>query len=70
VISYPQAALQAKKRGHQPIEEIQLLVIHGVLHLMGYDHGENESKRKMWSVQNQILDELGLDVLGDDQGDT
>ena len=69
VISYPRADEQAKIRGHQPIDEIQLLIIHGVLHLLGYDHGDKTKKSQMWSLQKQILDQLGLDIIVEDQQD-
>jgi probable rRNA maturation factor len=62
VISYPQAANQAEKQGHAIESELQLLTIHGVLHLMGYDHGSTEEKELMWSKQKQILDQLGLEI--------
>ena len=62
VISYPQAADQAEKQGHAIESELQLLAIHGVLHLMGYDHGSMEEKELMWSKQKQILDQLGLEI--------
>jgi len=70
VISYPRAEEQAQKRGHQPVEEIQLLIIHGVLHLLGYDHSEEAKKSQMWSLQKLILDQLGLDIVIEDQQDT
>lgn len=37
-------------------EEIFLLVIHGLLHLLGYDHKERGSKKNMWARQNELLD--------------
>jgi probable rRNA maturation factor len=67
VISYPQAAGQAEKRGHPVVSELQLLVIHGVLHLLGYDHGSAEEKSTMWMVQRQALDALGLDIKIEDE---
>ena len=69
VISYPRAEEQARIRGHHIIEEIQLLIIHGVLHLLGFDHGDETTKARMWSLQNQILDHLGLGILVEDQQD-
>ena len=46
VIAYPFAALQAHEAGHSPGDEIQLLVVHGLLHLLGYDHhGREEESR-------------------------
>jgi probable rRNA maturation factor len=66
VISYPQAAEQAEKRAHPVSSELQLLVIHGVLHLLGYDHGTAQEKESMWKVQKQALDALGLDIMVED----
>lgn len=66
VISFPRAAEQAKKRGHPVESELQLLVIHGVLHLLGFDHGSIEEKQAMWKVQGQILQALGLDIVVED----
>ena len=62
IISYPQAKSQAGKRGHSLEAEIQLLVVHGVLHLLGYDHLEPEDKELMWSAQSQILSQLDSQV--------
>jgi probable rRNA maturation factor len=60
VISYPQAKAQASTAGH-PIEaELALLVVHGVLHLLGYDHVRPEDKAVMWERQTSILSYLGL----------
>jgi probable rRNA maturation factor len=58
IISFPQAKSQANKRRHPVEAEIQLLVVHGVLHLLGYDHFESEDKEIMWSAQSQILSQL------------
>jgi probable rRNA maturation factor len=69
VISYPRAEEQANNRDHQTVEEIQLLIIHGVLHLLGYDHGEKANKSQMWSLQKLILDQLGLEINVEDQQD-
>lgn len=62
IISYARAEEQAHKRGHHVEAELQLLVVHGVLHLLGYDHGNQNEKEKMWSVQDNILKKLGLDI--------
>jgi len=60
IISVPLAAQQAEAAGH-PIEaEAQLLVIHGTLHLLGYDHADVEEKKLMWQAQGEILESLGL----------
>lgn len=55
IISYPRAAAQARAAGHSVQAELQLLVIHGVLHLLGYDHATPAQKRKMWAAQAAIL---------------
>ncbi|MCS7260849.1 MAG: rRNA maturation RNase YbeY [Anaerolineae bacterium] len=59
VISYPRAIEQAIGR-HTPAEELVLLVVHGVLHLLGYDHMTPQDKKVMWAKQAMILDRLGL----------
>jgi probable rRNA maturation factor len=60
VISYPHAEAQAVTAGHPVTAEIQLLVIHGMLHLLDFDHLEDEEKKEMWSVQKDILDKLNV----------
>ncbi len=59
-ISIPYAAKQAKKNGHPLEAEVQLLIVHGVLHLLGHDHAEPEEKEEMWHAQAEILTNLGL----------
>ncbi len=59
IISVPQAKEQASQGGHPFEAELQLLIVHGMLHLMGYDHHEAGEKAKMWAVQAEILKELG-----------
>jgi probable rRNA maturation factor len=59
IISYPRAETQAAKAGHEIIVEIQLLVVHGVLHLLGFDHGTDMEKQKMWLIQETTLKILG-----------
>jgi probable rRNA maturation factor len=60
IISLPQAQEQASGGGHTLLDELQLLVVHGTLHLLGYDHLEQEEKRKMQAAQNIILNQLGV----------
>ncbi len=60
-ISYPQAQAQAKAGGHSVEAELQLLTIHGALHLLGHDHLEEAEKARMWQVQAEVLAALGLD---------
>ena len=55
VISYQRALAQAEELGHAVAEELKLLVIHGILHLLGYDHQEEADARKMREREDQVL---------------
>jgi probable rRNA maturation factor len=59
-ISYERALAQAHTGGHAVEDELQLLVVHGVLHLLGYDHADPQAKEAMWSAQSSILNALGI----------
>lgn len=59
-ISIPRAAQQAQNGGHPVEAEAQLLVVHGTLHLLGYDHSTDEEKAVMWAEQARVLAQLGL----------
>ena len=50
------ATEQAKAAGHALQDELHLLTVHGVLHLLGYDHGEPAEEREMFRLQNELLD--------------
>ena len=58
VISYPQAVEQAKEQGHPTEQELALLVIHGILHLLGYDHEQPEKEAKMRAKERELLEEI------------
>ena len=60
IISLPRARSQAAQAGHAFEAELQLLVVHGVLHLLGHDHAEPNGKKRMWAVQIRALKELGI----------
>jgi len=60
LISVPRAQAQAAAAGHPLESEAQLLAVHGVLHLLGFDHAETEERARMWSVQNEVLESIGL----------
>ena len=60
LISIPRAQAQAEAAGHSLEAEVQLLVVHGVLHLMGHDHADAEEKARMWKAQAEVLEGLGL----------
>jgi probable rRNA maturation factor len=60
LISVPRAQAQAEAAGHPLEAEVQLLVVHGVLHLLGHDHADANEKARMWKAQAEILERLGL----------
>lgn len=62
LISYPRAEAQAAAAGHPVVEELQLLVVHGVLHLLGYDHAAEAEKARMWAAQAEALKRLGISI--------
>ena len=55
IISYPQAEIQAAEHGHSAKKEVAILLIHGVLHLVGYDHDQPERQKKMQAKEKAIL---------------
>jgi probable rRNA maturation factor len=55
ILSYPRAQEQAVDQGHAVAQELRLLIVHGVLHLLGYDHATPEGEMAMWSRQDAIL---------------
>jgi probable rRNA maturation factor len=58
IISFPQALKQASDAGHSAQAEMNLLVVHGVLHLLGYDHATITGEARMWAAQKEILSSL------------
>ena len=63
LVSMERAAAQSAAAGHALEAEVQLLVVHGVLHLLGHDHAEPEEKAQMWKAQAEILSRLGLGAI-------
>lgn len=56
IVVCPQvAAKQALEAGHSAAEEMLLLTTHGILHLLGYDHVEEEERKEMFGLQRQLL---------------
>ena len=60
LVSVPRADEQAHAAAHTLAAEVQLLTVHGTLHLLGYDHAQAEEKARMWKAQSEILEGLGL----------
>lgn len=61
-ISYPRAVEQAAEAGHSVQAELQLLVVHGVLHLLGHDDQDEPARSRMWAAQEAILKALGVTI--------
>jgi probable rRNA maturation factor len=58
IVLCPQfAAEQAKTAGHSLGQELALLTVHGVLHLLGYDHAEPDEEKEMFALQRKLLEE-------------
>lgn len=49
------AQAQAARAGHSSAEEMLLLTVHGILHLLGYDHAEKDEKKEMFALQRKLL---------------
>ena len=62
IISFPRAQAQAAEAGNEVQAELELLVVHGVLHLLGYDDQAEPERAQMWKAQQTILDGLGVEV--------
>lgn len=60
IISYPQAVMQARERRHSVKREIAILIIHGVLHLLGYNHEKAEQRQCMKARESEILSKVLL----------
>jgi len=58
VISYPRAKSQAREQGHSVAQEIDLLFLHGLLHLLGYEDETPEKRVRMWARQEEVLGAL------------
>jgi probable rRNA maturation factor len=60
VVSLPTAARQAAEYGHSLEREVAFLLVHGFLHLNGFDHQEEAEEREMFAIQEEVLAQLGL----------
>jgi probable rRNA maturation factor len=61
IVSVQKAEEQAKDYGHSYERELGFLLIHGFLHLLGYDHLNEEDEKKMFGRQEEILHQFGLE---------
>lgn len=63
VIAYPYSARQSAQYGNSVTAELQLLAVHGTLHLLGYDHQDAATEAAMWAQQEQVLAQFGHGAL-------
>ena len=61
ILSVPHVRAQSEEYGHSPEREAAYLTVHGLCHLMGYDHIEEEDKRRMRTMEEKILTSIGMD---------
>ncbi len=62
VVCWPRACEQAEQYGHNIEREAGFLFVHGLLHLLGYDHIVAEQEEQMRSLQRQIIESAGLAI--------
>lgn len=62
LISYPFVHRQAAKLNNSLDAELSLMIIHGVLHLSGFDHDTPTNKEQMWKNQSEILNKLNISL--------
>lgn len=60
VLSVPHAIAQAEEYGHSVEREVCYLVVHGLMHLAGYDHMEEDDKKEMRAAEEAVLGALGI----------
>lgn len=61
VICLQRAIEQAQEQGHSLKRELSFLFVHGLLHLLGYDHANKEDELVMFALQKKILNRLGIE---------
>ncbi len=60
LIGFPYVQAQSEREGFPLAESLILMVVHGVLHLLGYDHDTPDNRADMWEVQAVLLEQLGV----------
>jgi probable rRNA maturation factor len=62
IIAVPIAETQAASAGHSLEAELSILTIHGLLHLLGFNHSNDDEKTKMWEMQAKIIDQMDMRI--------
>ena len=65
VISVDQAEAQARERGHSLENELTLLTVHGILHLLGYTDEDEDKKKTMQAKEKKVLRSLGIELMNE-----
>lgn len=60
ILCHDRIVSQAEEFGHSQLREFTFLIVHSMLHLMGYDHMTPDEEREMFAHQNDIMNELGI----------
>ena len=60
IVSYPQAVRQAEEADHSVKQELAHLITHGILHLMGHDHMDDEDEREMSARERRVMERLAM----------
>lgn len=60
IICMERAKEQANEYGHSLKRELAFLALHGMLHLLGYDHIQEDDEKQMFTLQNEILTQAGI----------
>ena len=60
VVAMPWTAQQAESAGRALLDDLMLLMVHGTLHLLGHTHETGQERAAMWSLQDTVLQQLGL----------
>ena len=68
ILSVERVAAQAEEYGHSLKREAAFLTVHGMLHLLGYDHIKDEDREEMEAEQRTVMDALGISREGKDNG--
>jgi probable rRNA maturation factor len=62
IVAYPYTAAQAQREGHDLMQSLMLMAVHGTLHLLGYDHDTAAKRTEMWAAQDAALKALDVDL--------
>jgi probable rRNA maturation factor len=65
VISAETVEKNAAANGHSLLEETRLMIVHGILHLLGYDHASADEEKEMWGLQAEIIEKIKSQMVGE-----